>query len=305
MVIDTEGYELIRIPWWYSLHTKKQVHFDTYSMLSYWREMTEADVIAFLRQRGFRGEEYLWLEGEYDRHELKERMGLFKVIPDKPVIIRRYIRRQYIPEELTTYTIVEKLKVLKVYLTFSIETGTGHQKPFFAEVTCDTTMPPELSELELNDRIRRVINGTLKLFFIVFDGNKIVKTSKKEHDPDWLVKTLFYLQKYADPIYEWRPLNEKEQRGGMDNFLKMMIDRITVRDPDEFVTKESLIAIGVEYESSVELQPEYPRVHAVIEKTRTGRWHVERDIILASATDVWLDKMLGMVISSGVPTEKT
>jgi len=300
-MIDTEGYELRRIPWWFSPRTKKQVHIDAYSALSYWREITETDLRAFLRARGFIGEEYLWLEGEFDRRELEEHMGLFRVIPDKPTTIRRYIRRRYIEEELTTYTIVEKLKFLSVFLTFSIETGLGHE-PFYAEVTCNSIMTSDLPEAEIDERIRRIVNGTLKLFFIIFDGNKIVRTAKGEHDEDWLVRTLMYLQKYANPVYEGKePRRGEEQVGGMDGFLEMLMDRIEARDPDEFVTKEALIAIGIEYESSAEFEPEYPRVHVEIEKTRKRHYHDERDIILAPSTDVWIDRILGMVISFEKP----
>ena len=295
-MIDTEGYELKRLPWWYSPKTKKPVNFDTYSMLSYWREMTETDIKAFLRKRGFRGEEYLTLEGEFDRGELEERVGIFRVNTKKPVIIRRYIRRRYIPEVLTVYSIMEKLELLKIYLTFSIETGAGHE-PFFAEVTCDTVMPPNLKDSEMRDRVRRVVNGVLKLFFIVFDGNKLVRTEKREKDPDWLIRTLMYLQRYANPVYEGTDPRRTEQRGGMDGFIDMMMSRINMRSFDEFVTRESVITIGIEYESTTDTTYEYPYIHASIEKVRERRWHQERIVVLSPSTDIWLDEMLDMVVS--------
>lgn len=289
-MIDTEGYEIRRIPWWYSPSTKKQVHFDSYSMLSYWREMTEKDVIAFLRERGFRGEQYLTLEGEFDRGELEERVGMFKINPDKPTIIRRYIRRKYYPELITTYTIIEKLKFLKIYLTFSIETGAGHE-PFYAEVTCDSVVSPDLGEEALHEHIRRIVNGVLKLFFIIFDGNKLVRTAEKEKDPDWLIRTLMYLQRYSYSI------NESDEKGGMDGFIDMLMDRIAIRHPDEFITRESIITIGVEYESTADTTYEYPYVHAVIEKVRERHWHQERIVVLAPSTVVWMDEILDMVIT--------
>jgi len=304
-MIDTEGYEIRRLPWWYSPLTKKQVHFDSYSMLSYWHWMIEADVIRFLRERGFVGEEYLLIEGEFDRGELQEREGMFKVDPSlfKSVSIRRYpldierIPDYYTPslleeELLTTYTIIEKLKLLRVYLTFSIETGTGHE-PFYAEVTCDSVVPPDLSEKVLEERVRRIVNGVLKLFFIVFDGNKLIRTADKrdrERDPDWLVKTLMYLQRYADPI------NESDERGGMDGFIDMLIDRIYERNLNEFTTRESVITIGIEYESTADATYEYPYVHAVIEKVKLRRWHQERVIVLAPSTVIRMDEILDMVV---------
>lgn len=293
-MIDTEGYELRRLPWWYSPMTKKQVHFDSYSMLSFWREMTETDVKAFLRERGFIGEEYLKLEGEFDRGELEEREGMFKINPDKPTIIRKYIRRVYYPELLTSYTIIEKLKLLRIFLTFSIETGTGHEKPFYAEITCDSVVSPDLSEKMLEEHVRRIVNGVLKLFFIIFDGNKLVRTADKrdrERDPDWLVRTLMYLQRYADPI------NEIDERGGMDGFIDMMMDRIYERNLNEFTTRESVITIGIEYESTADTTYEYPYVHAVIEKVRVRKWHQERVIVLAPSTVIRMDEILNMVIT--------
>ena len=309
-MIDTEGYELRRLPWWYSPLTGKQVHLDAYSMLSYWRWVVEADVIRFLRERGFVGEEYLLLEGEFDRGELEEREGMFRIDQTKPVTIRRYpldidrIPEFYTPrlleeELLTAYTIVEKLKLMRIYLTFSIETGAGNE-PFFAEVTCDSVMSPDLPEDERHERIRRIVNGVLKLFFIIFDGNKLVRTADKrdrERDPSWLVRTLMYLQRHADPIYEGAEPGREEQRGGMDGFLDMLMDRIEARPVDDYLTRESVITIGVEYESTADVEYEYPEVHAVIEKVRIRRWHQERVIVLAPSTAIWIDRTLSMVIT--------
>lgn len=312
-VIDTEGYELRRLPWWYSPLTDKQVHFDTYSMLSFWPWMVEADVIRFCGERGFVGEEYLLLEGEFDRGELEEREGMFKVDPAKSVFVRRYpldierIPEFYSPalleeELLTTYVIIEKLKLLRVFLTFSIETGKGNE-PFYAEVTCESVVSPDLPESELRERIRRIVNGVLKLFFIVFDGNKIVSTAEKTKDPNWLIRTLMYLQRYADPIYEKRPFDMDEQRGGMDGFLTIrregidIMNRIHMRGSDEYLSRESVITIGIEYESTADMTYEYPYVRAVIEKVRVRHWHHARTIILAPSTSVWMDEILNMVIT--------
>lgn len=308
-LIDTEGYGLRQLPWWYSPLTGKQIHLDAYSMLSYWRWMVEADVVRFLRERGFVGGEYLSLEGEFDRGELEERRGLFRVDPAKPVVIRRYpldierIPEVYTPslleeELLTAYTIIEKLRLLRIYLTFSIETGAGNE-PFYAEVTCDSVMSPDVPESERRERIRRIVNGVLKMFFIIFDGNKLVRTADKrdrERDPSWLVRTLMYLQRHADPLYEGDEPGREEQKGGMDGFLDILMDRILARPADDYLTRESVITIGVEYEATASMEHEYPEVHVVIEKVRIRRWHVERTLILAPSTNVWLDRILNMVI---------
>lgn len=298
-MIDTEGYELRKIRWWYSPLTGKQVHMDTYSMLSYWHWMVEADVIRFLRERGFIGEEYLLLEGEFDRGELQEREGMFRIDQTKPVIIRRYV--EYVPEFytprlleeelLTTYTIIEKLEYMMIELTFSIETDVGHEI-FFAEVHADTTIQVVADEEEI---ARRVVNAVLKLFFIIFDGWKVVYTAEKERDPQWLINLLVYLQ---SPDFD--PAFERGPKEGMDGFLSIVMERIlskiAIEGLDYFLTRESFLAIGIEY-GTPDLVVEYPSVRVIVEKTRKGRWKFERTLIVAPTTDVWLDDILDMGIT--------
>jgi len=304
-MIDTEGYEIRRLPWWYSPLTKKQVHLDAYLALSFWREITEADLREFLRERGFVGEEYLLLEGEYERGELEEREALFKIDPTKPTIIRRYVHRRYVPEVLTSYTIIEKLRYLKTILTFSIDTGAGHERPFFAEVTCDTTTQAGIEDEEI---LRRVVNAVLKVFFIVFDADKVVKTAEKEKDPDWLIKYKVYLQKHADPIHEveYRTVfiggRRERVRRGMDGFLEILMDRIldaiAINGVEYFVTREAFISIGVEY-GEANHDYEYPTAHVIIEKTRPSRYAIERTLVIAPSTDIWIDDILDIAINYG------
>ena len=322
-MIDTEGYEIRRMPWWWSPLTQKQVHMDTYSMLSYWRWMVEADIIRFCRERGFVGEEYLLLEGEFDRGELQEREAMFRVDQTKPITIRRYpldielIPEVYTPrlleeELLTTYTIIEKLEYLKIILTFSIETGTGHDVPFFAEVTCDTTVQAVADRAEIE---RRVVNAVLKWFFIVFDAFKIVRTADvPDRHPQVLIDYVRYLQVHAEPIreVEWRTFFREGRtvrvKRGMDGFftyrehgvdiMELILTQIAIEGPEYFITRESFIAIGAEY-GTADFEYEYPTVHVIIEKTRPTRYRVERTLILAPATNVWLDEILNMVISYG------
>ncbi|GAI37599.1 unnamed protein product, partial [marine sediment metagenome] len=103
-----------------------------------------------------------------------------------------------------------------------------------------------------------------------------------------------YLQSRAEPIYEKRPFDVDEQRGGMDGFLTLrregidMTKRIRARGPDEYLSRESVITIGVEYESTADSTYEYPYVRAVIEKVRVRHWHHARTIILAPSTSVWM-----------------
>jgi len=288
--VDVEGYELRELPWWYSPLTKKQVHMDSYGVLSQWREVTETDIRSFLRERGFIGEEYLWLEGEFDRRELQERKGTFRVDPTRPTIIRKYIRRRYVPEEVLTYTIIEKLEYMQIELTFSIDTDVGHEI-FEAEVHAETTFQVGMDETEI---ARRVVNAILKLFFIVFDGFKVVYVKKDVKDPDWLIRLLIYLQSHNfDPAYEKGP------KEGMDGFLSIVMDRIKDKiaayGPDYFLTRESFLSIGIEY-GKAEFLYEYPNVHVLIEKTRRGRYTVERTVIIAPSTSIYMDDLLEMPI---------
>lgn len=286
MVVDTEGFELIRDKYWWSPRFKKQIHRDSYIAVARFPEMYFEDYYSFMSDRGFTRYEAARIRDEYERGELEEREAMFKIDTKRATYLRVAGRR----ERILYYSIIEKLKFLKVYLTFSIETGGGHE-PFYAEVTCDTTFPAGTPEAETNNMIRRVINGVLKLFFIIFDWNKIVYKG----DPDALWRLLYYLRDYANPVYE----EGAPPRIGMDNFLTIptIMERIRSRAPDEFITRESIIAIGVEYESVAEPVPEYPRIHCFIEKTRKGRFSDERDIILAPTTRLWMDKLLGMVVS--------
>jgi len=322
-VIDTEGYELRRLPWWFSPLTGKQVHLDTYSMLSYWRWMVEADVIRFCRERDFVGAEYLLLEGEFDRRELQEREAMFRVDQTKPVTIRRYpldierIPEFYTPrlleeEQLTTYTIIEKLEYLQIKLTFSIETGIqspirGHDIPFFAEAHANTTIQTGVDEDEI---IRRVVNGVLKWFFMLFDAFKIVRTADSPiRDNQRLIDYVRYLQIHAEPIMEveWR----YGVMRGLDGFflyteyganiMNRIMSIIQSPDPDKgleyFITRESIIAIGIEY-GKADIVYSYPTVQVYVEKTRPSKYRVParestyRTMEIAPSTSVDLTKIL-------------
>ena len=185
--------------------------------------------------------------------------------------------------------VIPPFKFLRVIITFSIETGEGHE-PFYAEVTCDTV-------ISRGERapVDRLINATIKLFWIMFDIQKALYDLRwlKEEDKeayDALVKRKEFFQKYATEIYEY----------AMDNLLKRIIElNAFIRDPDEYVTTQAVIKIGVEYlPAPKEAEPKYPRVHILIEKGKDrgtkGEWTIERMLLIADETDVDIMKILEM-----------
>ena len=189
--------------------------------------------------------------------------------------------------------IVPPYKFLRVVVTFSIETGTGHE-PFYAEVTCDTVIKAE--EIAATDRI---MNAVIKLFWILFDIQKALKdlewlkeSPKREEKEiyDFIVKRKEFFQKYATEIYE----------EAMDNLLKVIIKLEGIaRDPEEYVTCQAIIKIGVEYYPAPEdAEPKYPKVHVLIEKGTSaeakGDWVIERTLLMAAETEVDMLTILDM-----------
>lgn len=186
--------------------------------------------------------------------------------------------------ELLPYTIVEKVELLKLILTFSIETGKGHE-PFYAEVTCDTVLPELVQprSIEESRYLKRIVNCGLKVFWIHFDGYKVV------------LKGMDRLQRAMKRWMEFTTIFYEEE---MDEFLTGIEELIKARDPQEYVTTEAIITIGVEYEVVTTPYPEYPRVHILIEKVRTGRWTIDKEMIISDTTNIWLDEWLGIMIST-------
>lgn len=185
--------------------------------------------------------------------------------------------------------VIPPYKYLRISLTFSIETGMGHE-PFYAEVTCDTVIG--LKEPEHTDR---VMNATIKLFWIMFDIQKALRDLEdvKDKDPklyDRIVKRKEFFQKYAEEIFEY----------AMDNLLKVIIELGGLaRSPDEYVTRQAIIKIGVEYfPAPEEAEPKYPKVHVIIEKGTSketkGEWVIEKDLLIADETEIDMLKILDM-----------
>lgn len=187
----------------------------------------------------------------------------------------------------------------RIIVTFSIETETellrGADKqtasPFYAEVTCDTVIGVDVESGEV---IKRVSNATIKLFWIVFDSFKCITDDKRDlwgaENYDKILKRAIFFQKYATTVFE----------EAMDNFFKGIIELgCLARMPDEYVTRQAIIKIGVEFHyAPEEAEPKYPAVNVLIEKGRSketkGEWTIEKEIIIADKTDVDILRKLGI-----------
>lgn len=193
--------------------------------------------------------------------------------------------------------LVPPIEYLRVTITFSIETGEGHS-PFYAEVTCDTVIPRYISYTEQRERIQRIINAVIKLFWIIFDSfkeiTKDVKVIWGVNEYNDILKTAIFFQKYADEV----------QESAMDNLINRLIAHGALkRAPDEYVTRQSLIKIGVEFHyASMGAEPSYPRVHVLIEKgadkATLGEWTIEKHIIIADTTNINILKILNMEVET-------
>jgi len=247
--------------------------------------MTWSDIYRFGAERKFSHGEVLWIMGEFERKELIRHEAYFRIDQTRPTLLRLYRRRRYITIDMLPYVIIERVVQMMLRLTFSIETGTGHE-PFECEVTCETILPEFTDEAQKNYYIRRIVNATIKYFWVVFDSFKDLRIAKgiAEGSPqESALKWAIWLQKYANPIEE----------ENVDAFLELMRKLGAFQRPlDEYVTHEAIITIGVEYESTTETRPAYPNVHIIIEKTRVRRYHLERTLIIADKTDIDILKIL-------------
>jgi hypothetical protein len=87
----------------------------------------------------------------------------------------------------------------------------------------------------------------------------------------------------------------------MDNFIKELkrLGCFEEREPDQFVTRQAIIKIGVEYEyAAEEAEPKYPLVYLLIEKGTGAKkkhdWVLCAKIEIADETDLNMLKLLDM-----------
>lgn len=190
--------------------------------------------------------------------------------------------------------VIPPIENLRIILTFSIETGTGHE-PFFAEVTCDTVIPAAMPREIQTEVVNRIVNAVVKLFWIMFDVQKALYDMEimglKGTEPyNFIVKRKQFFQKYATEIFE----------ASMDNLLKAIIEmKALQRSRDEYVTKQAILKIGVEYMIAPKgAEPLYPIVDVLIEKGKNaetkGEWVIKRKIQIAPTIDLDMMKLLEM-----------
>ena len=190
-------------------------------------------------------------------------------------------------EELSK--MIPPYKFERIRLTFSIETGVGHE-PFLAEMTCNTMIPREMDEDEV---IERVCNAAVKYFWILFDAWKDVT---KDMEVIWgrdeysrIVKRIIFFQKYAKEVYE----------EGMDELLTDLIRHGGLyRPPEEYVTTEAILNIGVETPTPAPetAEPKYPKFEMFIDKKIKYELQKTVTIRLAEKTRINMLEMLGIML---------
>ncbi|MCM8802827.1 MAG: hypothetical protein NC827_05925 [Candidatus Omnitrophica bacterium] len=175
-------------------------------------------------------------------------------------------------EELKKF--VPPVKNLRITVTFSIETGRGHEI-FASEITCDTIVPAETTKRELEEIYYRIMNGALKYFWIIFDGFKDITKDK----------AIIWGKDVYDKMLKWCKwfVYEKDiKEEDMDRFLKTLEGLGGLgRTPEEYLTFESIIKIGVEEIPTSEYEPMYPTINLIIEKTEVGHYYIERTLYLS------------------------
>jgi hypothetical protein len=215
------------------------------------------------------------------------------------------------------------LRALYQIMTFSIETGRGHEG-FFAEITCDTVIPYEASRAERRKIMQRALNACLKYFFIMFDSQKCVN---KYLEAEWgtpvysllkdiidrywnvySIKVRVYTEEEAERASRYRELLSKHPNviteEMMDEFIRTVRRFECFKRPlDEFVTRQSIIKIGVEYQFAPEgAEPKYPLIYVLVEKGKEkktvvekgGDWILMAKIKVADKTDIDLTDILKM-----------
>jgi len=102
-----------------------------------------------------------------------------------------------------------------------------------------------------------------------------------------MLKRAIFFQKYATEVYE----------EAMDEFLTELLNLGgLVRPPDEYVTTEAILSIGVEtpFPASAESEPKYPRVYVFIDKKRKYEFRKEIYIRIAPESKFNILRVLGI-----------
>jgi hypothetical protein len=210
--------------------------------------------------------------------------------------------------------LIPPFKAVRIVLTFSVETGRGHD-PFYAEVTAESLVDVAVPYAMRRAMVLRIVNASLKLFWILFDSDKAIAKDKRAAWGDELYDRLdkvrslykYYVALPVEPedigrmreILDRHPYIALEEV--MDRFIKALIRLgcFEERSPDEFVTRQAILKIGVEYHYAMELEePRYPLAYLLIEKgispEAKDEWVLLAKLQLADRTDLDMLDLLGM-----------
>jgi hypothetical protein len=215
-------------------------------------------------------------------------------------------------EELKKLT--PPLKAIRMIMTFSIETGRGHET-FYAEVTAETVIEADLTVEQRHKISNRLMNATIKLFWIIFDANKAITKDKKQIWGEEVYSRLrdfknfihYQVVKSIIPedipkIYEILKAHPPiALESAMDNFIYALkqLGCFEERGLDEFVTRQAIIKIGVEYQYAKETdEPKYPLAYLLVEKGGSretkGEWIFTAKLQISEATDLDMMGLLNM-----------
>jgi hypothetical protein len=165
--------------------------------------------------------------------------------------------------------VIPPVKFLTVSVTFSIETGKGHEI-FAAEITAETIVPKEYPP----EILSRIVNACIKYFFIAFDAYKDIT---KDKEVVWGKPVYDRMLKWCRKFMYISEIEEKN----IDDFLKTLEKLGGISRPkEEYLTYESIIKIGVE-EFPTEEALTFPKVNLTIEKTEVG-YYVDRKVLYLS-----------------------
>gem|GEM_PF-6858955 len=181
--------------------------------------------------------------------------------------------------------LIPPVKFLTISITFSIETGRGHEI-FAAEVTAETIVPKEYSP----EILKRVVNACIKYFWISFDAFKDIT---KDKEVVWGKEIYDRMLKWCRWFIYQKDIKEED----MDRFLKNLeILGGLSRSPEEYLTYESIIKIGVEEIPTEEKEPMYPVVNVTIEKTEVGHYYIKRTLYISDKLEYDMLKKFGIKV---------
>jgi len=195
----------------------------------------------------------------------------------------------------------KKLGAFMYRITFSIDTDVSHGRytMFVAEITASTI------HTKFEAVMYRIVNACLKLFWVVFDSFKDLQMKLVDKRKligsetfDKLLSKAIFMQKHATEIDETF----------IDSFIKDMIKHVgsfgtfrygsvaIVREPEHYLTHETIIKIGVETLPPAIGVSKYPKVDVEIEKVVPSVFEKKCLLNIAPSTDVDIIKLLGMEV---------